>query len=142
MGLRKTFVISHRIIHHMLIASISPGLCSPRKWEPFSYYKPMLPTLYKAKFGMAVVEVYPDVFEDSQTFHPLGQKISNQSCLLFLLHYTQKTALPALFIVQAHFLRCSFVQYIAELRSLKTRYAKKRQCICPKEEFTIPFTHA
>lgn len=142
MGLRKTFFISHRIIHHMLIARISTGLGSPRKLELFSYYKPILPTLHKAEPGMAVVQVNPDVSEDPKTFHLSGQKISNQSCLLFLLHYTQKAALPALFIVQAHFLRCCFLQYVAEFVSLKTGYAKKSQHICPKEEFTIPFTLA
>lgn len=126
----------------MLIARISTGLCSPRKLELFSYYKPILPTLHKAEPGMAVVQVNPDIFEDPKTFHLSGQQISNQSCLLFLLHYTQKAALPALFIVQAHFLRCCFLQYVAEFVSLKTGYAKKSQRIYPKEEFTIPFTLA
>lgn len=121
MGWRKTFVISHRIIHHMFIDRISTGLCPPRKWEPFSYYRPILHILQKAEPGMAVVKVYLDVFEDRQTFCLLGQNISNQSCLLFLLYYKKKQ-LYQLFVFQAHFIKCSFAQYIAELGSLKTIY--------------------
>lgn len=48
----------------MFIARISTGLCPPRKWEPFSYYRPILHILQKAEPGMAVVKVYLDVFED------------------------------------------------------------------------------
>jgi len=52
----------------MLIARISAGPFSPTKWDPFSYHKPIPPTLYKAEPGMAAVQVYPDVFEDPSSF--------------------------------------------------------------------------
>lgn len=84
---------------HMLIARISTGLCSPRKLEPLSYYKPILPTLCKAEFGMAGVQVYPDVFEDSQTFHLSGQKVvlSHAFCSYYTTHKKQLSQLSLLF---------------------------------------------
>lgn len=96
MGLRKTFVISYRIICHMLIArallskemgvifipQVHTTLALYKEWLLFKYILTSLKT--------------------PRLFILQDKKISNLSLILFLLHYTQEASLAAVSLLLKH----------------------------------------